>query len=107
MPAETRLPLARGVPAVGRTRIFCQVSEQTTPPLLMFVTEKVRFVGVRFVIAMEVPLATPLMFSEFAPLPPTRVTSTFGSGVFVSKINPAGTFRMTFPKPMFALWISV
>ena len=44
VPKETRLPLASGVPAVGRTLIFVHVSEHVTPPLLADVTVKVRFV---------------------------------------------------------------
>src|ERR1051326_5894241 len=31
VPTRLRLPLAKGVPAVGRTRTFCQVSLQVTP----------------------------------------------------------------------------
>src|SRR6266404_4682360 len=40
VPLRVRLPLARGVPAVGRTRTFCQVSLQVTPLALELVTLK-------------------------------------------------------------------
>src|SRR5580704_10376702 len=97
VPVSTRLPLASGVPADGRTRRFCHVNEHVTPPLLADVTVKTRFVVVTDVIATEVPLATPLRFSELAPLPPTRVMSTEGCTVFVSKINPGGVFKTIVP----------
>src|SRR5262245_15988345 len=41
VPPRVRLPLASGVPAVGRTRTFCQVNVQAIPPLLGLVTVKV------------------------------------------------------------------
>src|SRR5262245_14415523 len=41
VPLRVRMPLASGVPAVGRTRTFCQVNVQATPPLLGLVTVKV------------------------------------------------------------------
>ena len=41
VPVLTILPLAKGVPAVGRTRTFCQVSEQVTPFALAAVIVKV------------------------------------------------------------------
>ena len=41
VPVFVRLPLANGVPALGRTRTFCQVSEQVTPGALMALTVKV------------------------------------------------------------------
>ena len=34
VPVSVRLPLAKGVPALGRTRTFCQIREQVTPALL-------------------------------------------------------------------------
>jgi len=107
VPEEVRLPPASGVPAVGRTRRFCHVNEQVTPPLLAEVTVKVRFVGVMAVIAAAVPLATPFRFNVFAPLPPARVMSTAGSAAFVSKMNPAGVLKMIVPAPTLPLSISV
>src|SRR5881394_2222426 len=41
VPVLVILPLARGLAALGRTRTFCQVSEQATPPLLAALTVKV------------------------------------------------------------------
>ena len=41
VPVLVRLPFAKGVPALGRTRTFCQVSEQVTPALLAALTVKV------------------------------------------------------------------
>ena len=41
VPVLVRLPLANGVPATGRTRTFCQISEQVTPALLAALTVKV------------------------------------------------------------------
>ena len=41
VPVRVRLPLAKGVPAVGRTRTFCQVREQVTPEALLLVTVNV------------------------------------------------------------------
>src|SRR5919106_4160963 len=66
VPVRVRLPLASGVPAVGRTRTFCQVSVQRAP-LLGVVTVKVSWVDVTDVIATEVPLETRLMFLEADP----------------------------------------
>src|SRR6185369_1069464 len=40
VPLIRRLPLTRGVPDVGRTRTFCQVSLQVTPFKLELSTEK-------------------------------------------------------------------
>ena len=34
VPVTLRLPMANGVPALGRTRTFCQVKVPRTPPLL-------------------------------------------------------------------------
>src|SRR3989442_8385072 len=67
VPFLIRLALASGVPAVGRTRTFCQVSVQRTPPLLGPVTVKVSCVEVTDDIATAVPLETPLMFLEADP----------------------------------------
>src|SRR6266511_2560980 len=78
-PVRVRLPLASGVPAVGRTRTFCQVNEQVTPGALELVTVKVNCVLVTELIATAVPLATPLMFTIFLPLPASRVMSTVGA----------------------------
>ena len=41
VPDRVRLPLAKGVPAMGRTRTFCHVSEQVTPALAAALTVNV------------------------------------------------------------------
>src|SRR5437667_4858444 len=41
VPVLVRLPLAKGVPAAGRTRTFCQINEQVTPALLAALTVNV------------------------------------------------------------------
>src|SRR6266516_2083047 len=58
VPERVRLPVANGVPAVGRTRTFCQVSLQVTPLRLVLVTVKVSCVAVTDDIATAVPLET-------------------------------------------------
>src|SRR5262249_40231929 len=58
VPLRVRLPLARGVPALGRTRTFCQVSLQVTPLALALVTVKTSCVLVTEVMETAVPLAT-------------------------------------------------
>src|SRR6266516_2682516 len=40
VPLTLRLPVANGVPTLGRTRTLCQVSEQVTPLILLLVTVK-------------------------------------------------------------------
>src|SRR5947208_1769759 len=62
VPLPNRVPLASGVPAVGRTRTFCHVNVEGVPPLLRIVTVKVSWFEVTEVIAAAVPLFTPLMF---------------------------------------------
>src|SRR5262245_56636569 len=79
VPLRLRLPLAKGVPALGRTRIFCQVSLQVTPLALEPVTVKTTCVVVREVMAAAVPLATSLMLLPLLPEPLNRVTNTVGA----------------------------
>jgi hypothetical protein len=99
VPVLVMLPLARGLAALGRTRTFCHVREQFTPPLLAPVTVKVICVVVREVMAIEVPLATPLMFFPSLPPPARRSILTVGAVPPVSKMNPLGAFRMIVPVP--------
>jgi len=99
VPVLVILPLAKGLAALGRTRMFCQVSEQDTPPLLARLTVKVICVVVRDVTATEVPLATPLMFLLSLPPPINLSILTVGAVPLVSKINPLGAFRMIVPVP--------
>src|SRR3954468_12317479 len=68
VPLRVRLPLASGVPAVGRTRTFCQINVFVTPLLLVLVTVKISCVEVTEDIATEVPLATAFIFLEAIPL---------------------------------------
>ena len=85
--------------AVGRTRMFCQVSEQVTPLLLARLTVKVICVVVLEVIAAEVPVAAPLTFLLSPPPPASRSIRTVGAVPPVSKANPARAFRMIVPVP--------
>src|SRR5215475_13426333 len=78
VPLIRRLPLTNGVPAVGRTRTFCQVSLQVTPLALEAVTVNTSWVLVTELIAMAVPLATSLMLLAELPEPLSRVMSTVG-----------------------------
>jgi hypothetical protein len=57
------------------------------------VTVKVICVVVREVIAIEVPLATPLMFLVSRQCPQT-IYSHSGAVPPISKMNPLGAFRM-------------
>src|SRR5438046_1796055 len=79
VPLFVILPLASGLLADGRTRMFCHVSESVTLPLLELVTVRVICVVVRDVIATAVPLATLSIFLLLAPVPPRRVTTTVGA----------------------------
>src|SRR5437016_4032517 len=56
VPVLVRLTVARGVPAVGRTRTFCQVSEQVTAFALAAVIVKVIWVEDMPVTLTAVPL---------------------------------------------------
>src|SRR5262245_810258 len=103
VPLRVSVPLAKGVPAVGRTRTFCQVRVQRIPPLLGPVTVKVSCVEVTDVMATEVPLATALMFFEDDP----PVILTVGAVPPVSNTNPVGALRMMVPVPTLPLAFSV
>src|SRR5436190_8520707 len=98
VPVLTILPLANGVPAEGRTRMFCQVSEQVTPVLLALAIVMVRVVLVRVTAIVE-PSARPLMFRELAPAPPMRFINTVGAAPPVSNTKPVGALRMIVPVP--------
>src|SRR5438552_9820682 len=100
------LPPANGVLAEGRTRMFCQVSEQVTPLLLGLVTVKVICVALLDVIAAEEPSARPLMFPLLGPVPADLSILTVGAVPPVSKTNPLGAFRMMVPVPTSAEAIS-
>src|SRR5438477_10501460 len=89
VPVSTMLPLAKGVPAVGRTRTFCQVSEQVTPFALAAVMVKVIWVEDLLVTLTAVPLVASLMLLML-PEPVSRVIKTVGVVPPVSNLNPAG-----------------
>src|SRR5216110_1794755 len=99
VPVLVRLPVARGVPAVGRTRTFCQVSEQAAPFALAAVIVKVIWVEEMPVTATAVPLVASLMLLML--LPPALlilVIKTVGV-VPVSNLNPTGALRIMVPTP--------
>src|SRR4030095_3476479 len=107
VPLRLRLPLANGVPAVGRIRTFCQVSLQVTPLALALVTVKTNWVLVTELIATAVPLATPLTLLPLLPDPANRVTNTVGAVPPVSKTKPLGALRIMVPVPTLPLAFSV
>src|SRR5262249_34564573 len=98
VPLIIKLPLPSGVPAVGRTRTFCQVNFVSVPPLLLVVTVYVICVEVT-----EVTLPTTILLPE----PPDLALETLGVGLPVSKIKPAGALRTNVPVPTFPLAFSV
>src|SRR5262249_10392784 len=106
VPLRVKLPLARGVPAVGRTRTFCQVRRQVMPLALEPVTAEASWVLLTEVMATAVPLATPLMFRISLPLPASRVIRTVGAVPPVSKRKPLGALRMIVPVPTLPLEFS-
>ena len=99
LPLSVMLPLASGLLAVGRTRTFCQASEQATPLLLAVFSLNFICVVEMVAIASAVPLATPSMFRLLAPVPAIRVTRTVGAAPPVSKMNPLGALRTNVPTP--------
>src|SRR6266700_5882081 len=100
VPLRKRLPPAKGVPAMGRKRTFCQVKVLVT--LLTELTVKVSCVEVTEVMATEVPLPTALIFCEL--LPPTILP--VGATPPVSNVQPLGTFKLMVPTPTLALMAS-
>src|SRR5437879_3843199 len=106
VPVATSLLLANGVPAVGRTRTFCQVSLQVTPLILLLVTVNTNSVVVTEAIATEEPLETPLMLLAAPPLPMSRSILTVGAVPLVSKMKPFDGLRISVPVPAFPLAIS-
>src|SRR5882724_8524265 len=78
VPPRVRFPEAKGVPAVGRTRTFCQVSLHVTPLMLGLVTVKTICVLLTEVMDTAVPLETALMLLPALPEPLTRVTNIVG-----------------------------
>src|SRR5207247_2398871 len=76
VPLLAMLPLAIGLLAEGRTRMFCQVSKQVTPLLLAVVTVKVICVALLDVIAA---MASPPVAGS---RPPTK------NGALTADVNP-------------------
>src|SRR5437764_2445288 len=91
VPVTLKLPLARGEPAVGRTRRFCQVILHKTPLALVLVTVNVICVVVTEPIASELPLLAPLILLPALPPPLNRSMRTVGAVPPVSKTKPLGT----------------
>src|SRR6266566_763803 len=100
VPLRKRLPPAKGVPATGRKRTFCQVKVLVT--LLTELTVKVSCVEVTEVMATEIPLPTALIFCVL--LPPLILT--VGATPPVSNVQPLGTFKMIVPTPTLPLMAS-
>src|SRR6266404_9303686 len=106
VPLRVRVPLTSGVPALGRTRTFCQVRLQVIPLALEAVTVKTSWVLVTEVIATAVPLATSFRLLAALPEPVIRVIFTVGAVPPVSNMNPAGALRMIVPVPTLPLAFS-
>ena len=106
VPLRVRLPLASGVPVVGRTRTFCQVREQVIPEALEAETVNTSWVLVTEVMAAAAPLERSLMLLAELPEPVNRVTNTVGAVPAVSKTKPAGALRTMVPVPTFPLTFS-
>src|SRR5438105_891192 len=82
LPLSVMLPLASGLLAVGRTRTFCQASEQATPLLLAVFSLNFICVVEMVAIASTVPLPAPApMFNVVVPSnepePVVRPSETF------------------------------
>lgn len=104
VPLFVIFPEAKGVPAEGRTRIFCQVSEFNARFSVTAVTVNVICVVLILEIATTVPLVLLLTLFPPAPLPPpSQVISTVGAIPPVSKINPDGAFNIMVPVPISAV----
>lgn len=99
VPVTLRMPLARGVPAVGRTRRFCHVNLHKTPLALGLVTVNVACVLLTEVIAKELPLLAPLMLLAALPPPLIRSMRTVGAVPPVSNTKPLGALSTIVPAP--------
>src|SRR5437773_768139 len=98
VPVFVILPEARGVPAAGRTRMFCQVNVLGVLPLLCAVIV-ILIVLVVTVAVMVAPSTTSLMLWVDVELPFTRTVTVTP----VLKTNPLGAFRIMSPRPTFAV----
>ena len=96
VPEFVIFPLANGVPAAGRTRIFCQVNLFAVPAGLLLAEIVMVMDDVVTVAEMVPPLATLLMLR-------VAFASPFNSTVTVallSNTNPLGAFRIMVPVPI-------
>src|SRR5581483_4104408 len=90
-------PKAKGVPAVGRTRMSWTVIEQVTPLVVVSVTVKVIWVDDTEVKGRTAPSAAPLIFHASGPDPVTLLIITVGGIPLVSNSNPSGIIRLRTP----------
>src|ERR1051326_4603953 len=98
-------PEANGVPAVGRTRTFCQVIVLGVLPVLLVVMVNVSWVEETDVMASDVQLTGGLLFLVLSVVLP--VILTVGAVPPVSKTNPLGALRITVPAAAFPVATSV
>src|SRR6266446_6595824 len=95
VPDSVMFPLPKGLPAMGRTRRFCQVSMFVT--LLEDVTVNVTCVG--FTLSGIIPLLI-LLLMFFVSWFGSPLILIVGNGQHVvAKTKPAGTLRMMVPVP--------
>jgi hypothetical protein len=101
VPAKVMFPLASGADVLGRTWIPCHINVFVR--LLMAVTTRVIVDAEMEDTAIDVPLATPLMFLEEVALPVNKTVTVAP----VLNSNPDGAFRMTVPSPTSPALVSV
>jgi hypothetical protein len=89
--------MASGVPRLGRTRTFCQVSLQKFPKPLALLIVNVSCVVVIELRAMEVPLATALMFLLSLAEPPIRSISDRGGSAARVENKARGSIQIDRP----------
>jgi hypothetical protein len=100
VPVWAMLPLV-DVEVVGRTLMPCQVSVFVLVPTS--VTVKVIAVEVMELTAIDVPVATLLIFLEAVPLPVNNIVTL----AVESNSNPLGAVKTMLPKPILAAAVSV
>src|SRR4051812_47238586 len=89
VPEGRRTPLTKGVPAVGRTRMFCQVN-------FVGLMEVAVTVKVIWLVVTDVTLP----WTGLLPEPVIFSLKTVGVVPPVSNLKPAGAFRMMVPVPI-------
>src|ERR1051325_552426 len=96
VPDSVMLPLARGVPAVGRTWMLVQVSVLADELAVLIVAVMVEPLAAT--VALKVPFkAVPLMLFAAVPLPAVTRSDTV---TLELKMNRLGAVRMIVPVPM-------